>query len=138
VHCPVFKEHNNLETGSTFFVRRRIGQDLLCWARAMVRVCYYTPFSKTTFGIDKLRFYLSIYLSIYLCTALCWTSVAFFSFLILYIGGRTPWMRDQPVARLLPIHVKKKQNKRTNRHSCLEWDSNPRSQRSSKQRLFMP
>jgi hypothetical protein len=28
----------------------------------------------------------------------------FFSFLILYTVGRTPWTWDQPVARLLPIH----------------------------------
>jgi hypothetical protein len=28
----------------------------------------------------------------------------FFSFLILYTVGRTPWMGDQPVARSLPTH----------------------------------
>jgi hypothetical protein len=31
-----------------------------------------------------------------------------------------------------------KQNKRTQRHPCLEWDSNPRSQCSSERRQFMP
>jgi hypothetical protein len=38
-----------------------------------------------------------------------------------------PWTSGQPVARLLP----------TQRHSCLEWDSNPRSQRSSDRKQFM-
>jgi hypothetical protein len=31
-----------------------------------------------------------------------------------------------------------KQNKCIHRHSCLEWDSNPRSQLSSERRQFMP
>jgi hypothetical protein len=38
----------------------------------------------------------------------------FFSFLILYTVGRTPWTGDQPVARPLPTHrTTQKQNKRT-------------------------
>jgi hypothetical protein len=56
---------------------------------------------------------LSIYLSIYL-TALCWTLTAFFSFLIFYTVGGTPWMGEQPVARPLPPHrTAQTQNKRT-------------------------
>jgi hypothetical protein len=64
----------------------------------------------------------------------------FFSFLILYIVGRTPWTWDQPVARSLPSHrTTQTQNKRTQyRHPCLQWDSNPRSQRSSERSQFMP
>jgi hypothetical protein len=31
-----------------------------------------------------------------------------------------------------------KQNKHTHRRPCLDWDSNPRSHRSSKRRQFMP
>jgi hypothetical protein len=31
-----------------------------------------------------------------------------------------------------------KQNKRTHRQPCIEWDSNPRSQRLSERRQFMP
>jgi hypothetical protein len=51
-----------------------------------------------------------------------------FSFLILYTVGRTPSMRDQPVARPLPTQRTQKQNTFTQyRHPCLEWDSNPRS-----------
>jgi hypothetical protein len=38
----------------------------------------------------------------------------FFSFLILYTIGRTPWRGDQPIARPLPIHrTTQTQNKRT-------------------------
>jgi hypothetical protein len=37
----------------------------------------------------------------------------FFSFLILYTVGRTPWTGDQPVARPLPAHIGQlKQSKR--------------------------
>jgi hypothetical protein len=59
----------------------------------------------------------------------------FISFLIFYTVGRTPWTGDQPVARPLPTHRKTQtQNKYTHRHSCLEWYSNPWSQRSSERR----
>jgi hypothetical protein len=44
-----------------------------------------------------------------------------------YTDGRTPWTSDQPVARPLPTHrTTQTQNKRTHKHTCLEWDSNPR------------
>jgi hypothetical protein len=63
----------------------------------------------------------------------------FFSYFIPYTVGIIPWTRDQPVARPLPTHrTTQTQNKRTQyRHPCLEWDSNPRSQRSSERRQFM-
>jgi hypothetical protein len=64
----------------------------------------------------------------------------FFSFLILFTVGRIPCTGDQTVAGLLPTHkTTQTQNKRTQyRHQCLEWDSNPRSQRSSERKQFMP
>jgi hypothetical protein len=64
----------------------------------------------------------------------------FFNFVIfLYTDGRAPWTSDQPVARPLPTHrTTQTQNKCTHRHQCLEWDSNPRSQRLSERRQFMP
>jgi hypothetical protein len=38
----------------------------------------------------------------------------FFSFLIFYTGGRTPWKGDQSVARPLPVHrIAQTQNKLT-------------------------
>jgi hypothetical protein len=52
-------------------------------------------------------------LPLYGSTAL-WTLAAFFSFLILYTVGRTPWTGDQPVERPLPIHrTTQTQNKST-------------------------
>jgi hypothetical protein len=59
----------------------------------------------------------------------------FFSFVILfYTVGRAPWTADQP----LPTHrTTQTQNKRTHRHPCLEWDSNPWSHHSSGRRHFM-
>jgi hypothetical protein len=62
-----------------------------------------------------------------------------FQFLNLYTVGRTPWMRDHPVARPLPAYtVQYKHRINAGRHPCLEWDTNPRSQRSSGRRRFMP
>jgi hypothetical protein len=56
------------------------------------------------------------------------------------IHGRSPWMGDQPVTRLQPVHrTTQTQNKRIQyRHPCLEWDSNPQIQCSSERRQFMP
>jgi hypothetical protein len=63
---------------------------------------------------------LSIYLSIY-------GSGCFFNFLIFYAVGRTPSTGDEPVARPLPKNrTAETQNKRTHRHPCLKWVSNPR------------
>jgi hypothetical protein len=56
----------------------------------------------------------------------------FLSFLILYTVGRTSSTGDQPVARPLPTH-----RINTNRHPCLKWNSNPRSQLLSDRRQFM-
>jgi hypothetical protein len=62
----------------------------------------------------------------------------FFSFLILYTDARTPWTRDQPVARPLPTHRSTQtQNKHTHRQPCFEWDSNPRSKCLSGRRQLM-
>jgi hypothetical protein len=50
----------------------------------------------------------------YICTALLLGLGCFFSFLIFYTVGRTPWMGDQPIARPLSAHrTTQKQNKRT-------------------------
>jgi hypothetical protein len=58
---------------------------------------------------------------------------------LFYTDSRTPWTSDQPVARPLPTHrTTQTQNKRIHSNPCLEWDSNPRSQRSSERRQFMP
>jgi hypothetical protein len=58
---------------------------------------------------------------------------------LFYTDGRTPWTSDQSIARPLPTHrTTQTQYKRTHRHPCLQWDSNARSQRSSRRRQFMP
>jgi hypothetical protein len=58
---------------------------------------------------------------------------------LFYTDGRTPWTSDQPFARPLPTHkTTQTQNKRTHRHPCLGWDSNPRYQLSTERRQFMP
>jgi hypothetical protein len=57
---------------------------------------------------------------------------------LFYTDGWTPWAGDQPVARPLPTYrTTQTQNKRTHTHPYPEWDSNPRSQRSSERRQFV-
>jgi hypothetical protein len=73
----------------------------------------------------KVIFSLSLSLSLWLYSPL--KLGRFFSFLILYLVGRTPWTADQPVARPLPTHGNTNRIK-AHRHPCLEWDSSPRSQ----------
>jgi hypothetical protein len=89
--------------------------------------------------MEEVSRHLSIYLSTYL-----WLYDPLldlgrsFSFLFLYTVGRTPWTANQPVARPLPTHrTPQTQNKCIHRHPCLEWNSNPRSRRSSERRQFM-
>jgi hypothetical protein len=62
-----------------------------------------------------------VYLSIYLWLYSPLLGLGrFFSFLILYTVGRTPWTGDQPVARPLPIHrTTQKQNKLT--QTSMSW-----------------
>jgi hypothetical protein len=78
-------------------------------------------------------------LLLWLCNPLLSLDRFFSSFLILYAVGRTPWTGDQPAARPLPTHTTTQTNRiNAHRHSCLEWDSNPRSSCSSERRQFMP
>jgi hypothetical protein len=51
--------------------------------------------------------------------------------------GRTPWTGDQPDARPLPTQDNTTQ-KNADIRPCLEQDSNPRSQRSSGRRRYVP
>jgi hypothetical protein len=64
----------------------------------------------------------------------------FFSFVIFFIQKvGTPWMRGHPVARPQPTHrTTQTQNRRTHRHSYLEWVLNPQSQCLSERKQFMP
>jgi hypothetical protein len=63
---------------------------------------------------------LSIHPSIHRSTVLWLGLGLFFSFLILYTVGRTPWMGDQPVGRPLPTHrTTQTQNKRT--ETSMPW-----------------
>jgi hypothetical protein len=58
---------------------------------------------------------------------------------LFYTVGRNSSSSDQPLTRPLPTHrTAQTENKRTHTHPCLEWDSNPRSQRWNERRLFMP
>jgi hypothetical protein len=92
------------------------------------RICYFTlltaPLSLSLFPVAPTW-----------STGHPWNASFHFSFLILYTVGRIPWTSDQPVARPLPIH---KHRINAERHPCLECDSNPRPQCSSKRRHCMP
>jgi hypothetical protein len=82
---------------------------------------------------------LSIYLSIYLWLYSPLLGLGgFFSLFIFYTAGRAPWMGIS-LSRGRYLHTGRYKH-RINAHGypCLERDSNPRSQRSSERRQFMP
>jgi hypothetical protein len=80
--------------------------DALFSSKEILNICVPVNF--------KNSFYPSICLSIYSSTVLLLNLGRFFSFLILYTVGRTPWKGDQPIARPLPTHrTTETQNKRT-------------------------
>jgi hypothetical protein len=64
--------------------------------------------------VDAVSCLISYYLCIYLWLYNPLDLGRFFSFLIVYTVGRTPWTRDRPVARPLPTHrTTQTQNKHT-------------------------
>jgi hypothetical protein len=64
--------------------------------------------------------YNCLYLCIYGSTALCWALIAFSVSWSFYTVGRTPWMRDQLVARPPPTHrATQTQNKNT--QTSMPW-----------------
>jgi hypothetical protein len=72
--------------------------------------------NKTYFSLNNIKLIIILkYLSIYLMLYSPLLDLGhFFSFLILYTVGRTPWTRDQPIARpLLTRITTQTQNKRT-------------------------
>jgi hypothetical protein len=74
---------------------------------------------KTADGLLS-RYFLKLHLSIYDSAVLLLDLGRFFSFLILYTDGRTPWTVDQPVARPLPTHrTTQTQNKRA--QTSMPW-----------------
>jgi hypothetical protein len=61
----------------------------------------------------------------------------FFSFVILFTNTVGLPGRVISPSQGRYLHTTRTQNKRTHRHSFLEWDSNPLSQRSSERRQFL-
>jgi hypothetical protein len=91
------------------------------------RIVSVTGFSNRIQGVVlsvclsiNLSIYLPTYLNIYLWLYRSLDLDRFFSFLILYTVGRTPWTGDHPVARPLPTHRRTQtQNKLT--HTSMPW-----------------
>jgi hypothetical protein len=61
-----------------------------------------------------------------------------FNFLILYTVDKTPWTGISPSQGRYLSTEQHKHRINAHRHPCLEWDSNPRPQCSSRRRRFMP
>jgi hypothetical protein len=82
--------------------------------------------------------YLSNHLSIYGSTVLLLDLCRFFSFLILYTVDRTP-LRGISQSQGRCLHTEQHKHRiNAHRYSCLEWDSNPRSQPSSESYTARP
>jgi hypothetical protein len=130
--------------GSVLLIIRRSGLTsrrtlYIHWARVFAAASLYRTVRLGEITLLFLFAFVNIswlqYLSVYGSAVLLLDLGLFFSFLIIYTVGRTPWTGDQPVARPLSTH-RTTQNK--SKHPCLEWNSNPRSQRSNERRQFMP
>jgi hypothetical protein len=87
----------------------------------------------TLLPIHYYRSMLNNILSIYGSTVLLLDLGRFFSFWIPYTVGVSPWMGISP-SQSRYLHT---EQHKAHRQPCLEWDSNPRSQRSSERRQFM-
>jgi hypothetical protein len=81
--------------------------------------------------------HLLTYLPTYLSIALCWGLGRFFSLLI-FLHCRTPGRGISPSQGRYLHTGKHKHRTKAQRHPCLKWYSNPRSQCSSGRRQFMP
>jgi hypothetical protein len=91
------------------------------WVRVMiVFLVNIAIYSSWNFKKGNLPVSLSVRPSIYCSTVLLLDFGRFFSFLILYTVGRTPWRGDQPVARPLRTHrTTQTQYKRT--QTSMPW-----------------
>jgi hypothetical protein len=56
---------------------------------------------------------------------------------ILQAADLTPWKEDQPWRRVANYTGQHKPRRNAERHPCLEWDSNPRSQRLNRLKHFI-
>jgi hypothetical protein len=83
-----------LDEWNTFFFRI----DWIFFIYLSIYLSIYLPIYLSIY-LSYLSIYPSIYLSTYCSTLLLLDLGRFFSFLILYTVGRTPWTGDQPVAR---------------------------------------
>jgi hypothetical protein len=115
VQRPVLSKRRRLSSVITTVVRIPIDT---IWCATVMSVCLSIYLS--------VCLCLSIYLSIYGSTALVVLG-HLFSFLILYTVGRTPCTGISP-SQSGYLHPEQGNQKKTHRHPCLEWDSNPRFQ----------
>jgi hypothetical protein len=103
VHCSLSRQgyiYNVSETASFSFIRCNHSIDRLAvctWLIVVGSFPLLNLMSETGPFSETLLIYLWLYSAL---LDLC----SFFSFLILYTVGGTPWTVDQPVTRLLPAH----------------------------------
>jgi hypothetical protein len=68
----------------------------------------------------------------------CWPLPLFLQYLDPINIGRTPWTGGSTRSEAATYTQDNTNTLITHKHPCLEWDSKPRSQRSSVRRQFMP
>jgi hypothetical protein len=114
----------------TFINSRKIPIQLLRLHSTYLEHINYLILCHTSLNLTKLCRY--IYLSMAL-QSFCWTSAAFSisECCISSVG-----LLGQGIIPTQGRYLHTEQRKHT--HPCIEWDSNPRSQRSSERRQFMP
>jgi hypothetical protein len=107
---------------AVFRITRRLLVVAACVVRPVLLYLLKFGFTSWKFTGNKrerpLELWHYVYLSLWLYSPLDFDR--FFSFLIVYTVGRTPWTGDQPDARPLPTHrITQTQNKRT--QTSMPW-----------------
>jgi hypothetical protein len=123
--------YSSLASGPSTFVATKASLSL----HAQQNVSSSTYVQPICLSVFRPPIYLSIYLWLY--SSLLYLS-RLFSLLILYTLDRTPWTGIS-LSEGRYLHTEQhKYRINAHRHPCFVWDSNPRSQRSSERRQFIP
>jgi hypothetical protein len=139
---PIAKCGFHADATFIFYFLKKIQQMLHIFQRIIINHHFRTLGLLETVLLSQhnpnFPYFMTIYISIYGSTVLLLDLDHLFSFLILYAVSRTPWTGISP-SQGRYLHTEQRKHKiNAHRHPCLEWDSNPQSQRSSERRQFMP
>jgi hypothetical protein len=136
---PILKGNVSWLTRSLCCLHARVSGSIMSAFQRVWLLPQIVVMKVTLLDITSSLYFLITYLSICLSVYSPLLDLGqFFSFLILYTVGGTPWTGNQPVARPLPTHRTTQTQITADKPPFFERESNPRSQCLSGRRPFMP